>query len=127
MSEVLIGRELDVEVACEVMGLEWREWKPYSASEGWYPKDAPARNRRDERDRMVDPEGYKEYLPAYSFDMNDAWEVIEKLAMQVEVKFDVAGGWRAEFWNIEGTHSAREFAHTAAIAICRAALRAVRA
>ena len=121
--EMPTGRELDALVAEKVMGLERREWKPYAAPEGWFPKDAPSCNWRDENDRFHDPEGYESHLPLYSFDIAAAWEVVGSSACEYGHKFSLEYEHDVWYACVSGMYEAQ--ADTAPLAICRAALKAV--
>ena len=130
--EMPAGPELDALVAEKVMGLEWREWIPYGAPQGWFPKDAPTLNWRDEKDRAYDPPEDKADLPAYSFDIAAAWEVVEKLdlAWWPEIGRMTDGSWYCEICRGADEPSKvgwplRAVASEAPLAICRAALKAV--
>lgn len=70
------GRELDALIAEKVMGLEHREWKPYYAPEGWFPREQRGAVGVD---GVPMPEGYEPDLPCYSTDIAAAWQVVERL------------------------------------------------
>lgn len=110
------GRELDALIAEKVMG--WTR-----KGEGWCPP------------------GWEStfMLSAYSTDIAAAWQVVEhfdrsKWCFDLEA-FDAAGedAWGARFVSWEQLHPVfrgyepREYAATAPLAICKAALNAVRA
>lgn len=121
-----VGRELDAAIAEKVMGLEWRPWKPYAAPQGWFPKDAPECNERTGDDLAIDADGYLPDLPMYSYDITEAWEVVEKARQLVSLEVEFAlyanedSTWDAAF-GMEGGVKA----DTAPHAICLAALKAV--
>lgn len=122
------GREMDALVAEKVMGLEHREWVPYGAPEGWYPRTAPRLNARDDEGNAIDADGYSSELPFYSTSIADAWQVVEKLAERhvISVACIINRKWRCE---IVQAHSMPQqpsaaFADTAPLAICKAALKA---
>lgn len=68
-------REQAALVATKVMGLEFREWKPYYSGEGWYPVDFQGATVGEDRE----PRGYSLDLPVYTYDIADAWQVVEKM------------------------------------------------
>ncbi len=127
------GRALDTLVAEKVMGLEWRDGKMYCRGDGWYPKDAPECNRRDDRDYLINPPEYRSSLPNYSWDIAAAWEVVEKMLETHSVDVNAIPGesviqWGATMQKMPFAERYPEHgacAKTAPLAICLAALEAV--
>lgn len=135
-----VDRLLDAEIASLVMGLEHRDWVPYGAPEGLYPRSAPRCNARDSNGNAIDADGYLGILPYYSTDMANAWEVVGKmreLGWGIILN-DTRGQYRARFWRLDCVDNWNIFswvhtpdnamtvwADTATRAICLAALRAV--
>jgi hypothetical protein len=73
---------LDLRVADEVMGLEWRPVKPFYSPEGWYPKGfhGPVCNEHGEgRYRLDYPHGYEDDLPAYHYDHEATQKVKDRM------------------------------------------------
>jgi hypothetical protein len=145
-------RPLDVKVATHVMGLEYREWKPYCAPKGWYPKDAPNCNERDEKGNSIDAAGYYSELPYFSTSIADAWLVVEKVLATndgcpypaigphhygVRIERRTEGQNRCEEWHMqfpevtaappheEMNEGVSASADSLPLAICLAALKAV--
>lgn len=120
IDEMPAGREMDALVAEKVMGWK-REWVTNSATlmrrEVFCPPGVIGWISSGEKD------GIPNEVPYYSTSISAAWEVVEKMeADGVGCKLsNYAPGWRAEFYKNEGDAGA----DTAALAICRSALRAV--
>lgn len=98
------GRELDALVAAKVMG-----WQP---NPGWLTAER--------------------HIPSYSTDIAVAWQIAEAMRLAAIPEEEWAsGGWRAaqEPFNAPGWYERDvndwEWAETAPLAICRAALKAV--
>jgi hypothetical protein len=114
--EASMSRELDALVARHVFGHDVRYWEAYQGNERpsyW-----------DETDGCA--------VPAYSYDIAAAWQVVEKLAPSepwAGVHFNLyrcAHGYQATFeGGADGEEwKAEECADTAPLAICLAALKA---
>ena len=129
------GHALDVMVAMEVMGLEHREWAPYAAPEGWFPKDHPDCCPKSENGFIPHGHNHPSEIP-YSTDLEAAWEVVEKIKHlkpdnEPEESFEM--GWTKNGWWVgwsiptdEGdTCYTSALAPTAPEAICLAALKAI--
>lgn len=113
-------RALDAEVHRRVMGLECRH-----NGEDW-TYTSPLMRYRD-GSPVVCP------VPNYSADIGDAWQVVEHLSqlghrlILEDWRGNVrAGGWAALFDLADGHDTGQQTGETAALAICRAALKAVR-
>lgn len=126
--DMAAGPELDERIAREVMGLEWRECKPYYAPEGWYPREHSGPTHGWDH-----PPGYHAELPMYSTDIAAAIEVLEKMREAAAVALvtcrsgwacDIAfGGFALDTGGGAAAHGVREYGEdNPALAICRAAL-----
>lgn len=132
------GRELDALIAEKVMGFTWHDgWKSFKGPHlvspggfmaGWRMEDGGVMGHLDGVTR--NPE-----LPFYSTDIAAAWQVVEKLVAErffPEVNYRGRGEWGCKVdrltvddsWNDKPTP--HEIANTAPLAICLAALSAVR-
>ncbi len=124
------GHALDVKIAMEVMGLEFREWKPFAAPEGWFPKDHPPCCPKAEHGCIPYGHDHPSELP-YSTDIERAWEVVDKLTMTTKQWFSLeqySTGATAKFsiigaGDLDCEVEADEI--TVPHAICLAALKAV--
>jgi hypothetical protein len=103
------GKDMDVLIAEKVMGwkLAWGDWTHWDTT-----PDAP--------ERCIG------FLPSFSSEIEDAWQVMEKMRLSI-VPISIAPigkGWMASknsyFADHETCHAA-----TASLAICRAALKVV--
>lgn len=121
--EEMSGRELDAAVAREVMG--W--WSVYYDDETFTDEWSG---------RPGDKHAARAWVPPYSTNIAAAWEVVDELVHRfhtvVKGPFHVGSDWFAGFtpvgvtgWNGRPDHKAS--GSTAPLAICRAALLAVRA
>ena len=127
------GRELDAEIAEKVMGLEFRPWR-YGVPEGWWSVGSTVAYESNTLHAIM-PEGYESDLPMYSWDIADAWLVVEKMrTMQIEPELRSIGLntlWRCTLRcysdHERGVTSGffEEEAETAPLAICLAALQTV--
>lgn len=108
-----VWRELDVLVAEMVIG---RKIIPY--------KTAPWRDPILYIDERA-PGGILRFLPNYSTDITDAWEVVEKVGQNFVRLYIENGKWNAWIRNSHENSTAMESAETAPLAICLAALKAV--
>lgn len=116
MTDLPPGPELDRAVAEKVMGLEHRDWKPYCAAEGWYPKDYPSCVPRDRNGRSGPesyPDDYRNDLPMYSTRIQDAWEVVRELESQGWEQIDLSKDWDSRKWRLRlGRWAATVGGHT---------------
>jgi len=124
------GPELDALVADKVMGLEHREWAPYAAPEGWFPKDHPDCCPKSENGFI--PHGHEHPSElSYSTDIEAAWEIVDHLTKTTKQWFHLqqySTGTSAKFeisgaGDLDCEFEADEI--TAPHAICMAALKAV--
>lgn len=126
------GRELDALVAGRVMGerVESRRFVFRNYGDWMYSDTADY-----DEGPCIPVDAVKGYLPAYSTDIAAAWLVVEKMREAEwcgaldSLGFDGAE-WRCVLWATHGDdpttfHHGR--GHTAPLAICRAALAAIRA
>lgn len=116
------GRELDAEVAEKVMG--WRRYPiPFNRGQAALLPNLAAVE-------LVRPGmNLNGFAPAYSTDIAAAWQVVEKMVADgkvVVVKGDgLRDGERNPRWTVLVDGQPRTDAHTAALAICHAALAAL--
>lgn len=110
------GRDLDALIAEKVMGL----------------RVEPCRKIGEPRAIANEHGHFERFIPHYSTDIADAWEVVEKLHMQADEEGDVIlsinvskerVGYRCEILCFEAAYV--HDADTAPLAICLAALAAV--
>lgn len=75
VADISEWQQFDAGIADEVMGLEWKQWRPYWSGEGWYPKGF-----NDKTTGNNYPDGYESSLPLYSSTVcMDWWKVIERM------------------------------------------------
>mgnify|MGYP001243213261 CR=1 FL=1 len=113
-ADIPAGRELDALVHELVMGLPTMPMVKWTVVPG------------QPLTRTLDPFG----VPAYSTDISAAWLVVEKLQEQ-GVRVDILSDWHGHRTcrvarKSEILYDALDWSDTAPLAICRAALRAVR-
>ena len=114
------GREMDAECALKIMGYE-RTNTPNEWPDQW---KMPSRNP-DPKHREAYPYWYKEFQP--STQIEDAWLVAEKVGGLWGVGYGPARKeYAAYFQTAFNLPTARGYADTAPLALCRAALEAKR-
>jgi hypothetical protein len=114
------GREMDALIAERVMGWKWMGIDHETLAMLLDPtaRRHPAWREYPDRPHSSD---WDAYVPHYSTDIAAAWEVVE--AMQSESRPDAE--WIHFAAAIDGVNLLTETAGDAALAICRAALKAV--
>ena len=127
-------RDLDLEVAEKLMGYRWEDWE---TGRGFYAPDGfkVAKRFKDQGMKLIicDINGSEcvptRPLPEFSTRISDAWQVVEELRRRFG-SVDIQGSqfpWRLSPWQCKvGTGIASVTADTAEIAICRAALEAMK-
>jgi len=123
------GREMDVAIAEQSMGYRWERPSYLQNSDLFVAPNTDEVGYRYEGRAPV----YYEGLPHYSTDIAAAWQVVESLrAMGFVVLISSprpVHAWGVEAWHLDVEHDRRRgeaYADTAPLAICRAALKAVR-
>lgn len=119
--------ELRKQVAVEVMGLRQAHWITHGKyGHPWIIADQP----------RGDLEGYQRELPAYETDIAAAWQVVEKMREKYHWRIQTPFETKDYHWagltpkGVTGWNGRPDFdekAETAPLAICKAALAAVRA
>lgn len=131
MTDPKAGRELDAEIAERFMG--WRWWRSsITGRRCLFPSEPPEwfTELATGNEPLVGDWDHIS-LPPYSTSIADAWHVVERLnalgwLVGLE-QIDTAQGrqWRTSLDRISPYGIEDEFATTAPLALCRAALRAV--
>ncbi len=116
------SRELDALIAEKVFGY----------GDDWIPKYVRALKIQQEQgsDKLISADFtvamYDLMLPRYSTHIADAWLVVEKLEGQILIDRMLIGGWLVEIIGLGREPAYCADAATAPLAICLAALKAVK-
>lgn len=124
------GRELDIVVAEKVMGWFWQN--PFSQYAEVKLLVPPIGDKKRHWGGVYD-NGIPDWLPNYSTNIADAWQVLEKLDSEFKVEIRsiddscefVENKWTCSFKNKISAKVCRVYAETAPHAICLAALGAM--